>query len=118
MDKIVILQKDGTKGEVGTHEELLQLYPDSAYSKYCKKIEGSQSQRRQVQVRMTNIGERMKANIGQMFVSPLKDEKDRLIQEEVDDELLEKLRQAQMKDEGYDRMQFELKKKQLSVNHS
>lgn len=60
----------------------------------------------------------MKANIGQMFVSPLKDEKDRLIQEEVDDELLEKLRQAQMKDEGYDRMQFELKKKQLSVNHS
>ena len=60
----------------------------------------------------------MKANIGQMFVAPVKDEKDRLIEEEIDEELYEKMRQAKLKDEGYDRMQIELRKKFNQTNHS
>lgn len=103
MDKIIVLQRDGTKGPVGMHDELLTMEPNCAYSQYCKKIEGSNTQRRQVQVRMTDIGERMKANIGNMFVSPQKDAQDRLIEEEIDEELIEKLKQAQLKDEGNDR---------------
>ena len=46
MDKIIVLQRDGTKGPVGTHEDLLTMHPNCAYSQYCKKIEGSMSQRR------------------------------------------------------------------------
>lgn len=104
MDKIVVLQRDGTKGPVGTHEELISMEPHCAYSQYCKKISGSESVRRQVQVRITDIGAKMKANIGNIFISPQKDAKNRLIEEEVDEELIEKIKQAQMKDEGNDRM--------------
>ena len=94
MDKIIVLQRDGTKGPVGTHEDLISMYPNCAYSQYCKKIEGSMSQRRQVQIRMSDIGQRMKVNLGGMFVSPQKDDKKRLIDEDIDEELLEKMKVA------------------------
>ena len=36
MNKIMTLRKDGTMGPVGTHEEILNQHPDSAYSRYCR----------------------------------------------------------------------------------
>jgi len=36
MDKIVILQKGGGVGAVGTHEEIMSDHPDGVYAKYCK----------------------------------------------------------------------------------
>jgi ABC-type multidrug transport system fused ATPase/permease subunit len=73
MNKIITLRKDGTMGPVGTHEDIMNQYPDSAYAKYCLQLAGSESARRRVQVKMTDIEQRMAANIGGLFITPTKD---------------------------------------------
>lgn len=55
MDKIVILQKGGGVGAVGTHEEILEDHPDSAYAKYCKQQETSEAARLNVAVQIDDI---------------------------------------------------------------
>lgn len=89
---------------MGTHEELLSQHPAGAYTRYCRQLEGSESARRRVQVKITDIGSRMAASIGGLFISPKKDAQQRLVDVEVDDELVEKMKQARLNDEGDDNM--------------
>ena len=52
---LVILQKGGGVGAVGTHEEIMRDHPDGVYAKYCKAQESSEAARLNVAVQMDDI---------------------------------------------------------------